>query len=166
MEKKKLVMIAGPAGVGKTAVCKELFGRISGSAWLDADWCWMVNPYPGKTDEQKLYAEKAFGYILDGYFADVNTHTVLFSWLMHADSMFGRVTTQISHSDYQLIKVALVCDDDEYRRRMIADNRRAQQIDTRDSMEKYLALSAEIIDTTHLSISETADRILALIGRD
>jgi len=62
---KKLIMVAGPAGVGKTTVCQRLFKTIDGCAWLDADWCWMVNPYPGKTDKQKRYAEKAFGYILD-----------------------------------------------------------------------------------------------------
>lgn len=37
MEKKKLIMVAGSAGVGKSVVCKELFKRINGSAWLDGE---------------------------------------------------------------------------------------------------------------------------------
>ena len=102
-------MIAGPAGVGKTTVCQKLFKTIDGCAWLDADWCWMVNPYPGKTNEQKRYAEKAFGYILDGYFNNDNTKIIFFSWLMHSDFMFDLVTSQISYTDYKLIKIVLVC---------------------------------------------------------
>ena len=76
MKVKKLVMIAGPAGVGKTTVCQKLFEAINGCAWLDGDWCWMVNPYPGKTDEQKAYSLESFGRILDGYFNDENTDII------------------------------------------------------------------------------------------
>jgi adenylate kinase family enzyme len=82
---KKLVMIAGPGGVGKTTICRKLFKAINGCAWLDGDWCWMVNPYPGKTDEQKAYSLGSFGRILDGYFHDENTRIVLFSWLIQWD---------------------------------------------------------------------------------
>lgn len=163
MEKKKLTMIAGPAGVGKSAVCKELFKQIDGSAWLDGDWCWMVNPYPGKTAEQKTYAEKAFGYILDGYFNDVNTNTILFSWLIHGNFMFELVTNRIAYTDYELIKIVLICDDQEYIRRMQSDNRGKEKIAARDTMDKYLLLDAIKIDTTHLSIHETAQEILSLL---
>ena len=163
MDKKRLIMIAGPAGIGKTVVCKELFKNINGSAWLDADWCWMVNPYPGKTPEQKTYSEKAFGYILDGYFNDCNTHTVLFCWLMHSDFMFKLVTDRILYTNYDLIKISLVCDEQEHIRRLIADNRREEQIMNHDSMKKYRALDAHIIDTTNLTIKDTVNRILLLI---
>jgi len=110
---KNLVMITGPAGVGKTSVCKELFRSISGCAWLDADWCWMVNPYPGKTPEQKRYAEEAFAHILNGYFEDDNTKTILFSWLMPHDFMFDLVTSRLKDKDYELHKISLICSDRE-----------------------------------------------------
>jgi adenylate kinase family enzyme len=93
---KKLVMIAGPGGVGKTTICQKLFKAINGCAWLDGDWCWMVNPYPGKTDEQKAYSLESFGRILDGYFHDENTRIVLFSWLIQWDFMFNLVTDEIA----------------------------------------------------------------------
>ena len=160
---KKLIMIAGPAGVGKTTVCRKLFKTIDGCAWLDADWCWMVNPYPGKTDEQKRYAEKAFGYILDGYFNNANTKIIFFSWLMHSDFMFDLVTSQISYTDYKLIKIVLVCGESEYIRRLIEGNRSENKIYNPDDIAKYRLLDANIIDTTELSIAETANKILDII---
>lgn len=161
---KKLAMIGGPAGVGKTAVCKKLFGEISGCAWLDADWCWMVNPYPGKTDAQKGYAQGTFGRILDGYLQDDNTKIILFCWLMFADFMFELVTDPITVPGYELVKIVLTCDDDAaYLERMQRDGRRQEQICGRDTMEKYHSMDATVIDTSRLTIEETAERIRKII---
>lgn len=160
---KKLIIVAGAAGIGKTVVCNELFKSMNGSAWLDGDWCWMVNPYPGKTAEQKIYVEKAFGYILDGYLNDPNTHTVFFSWCIHSNFMFELVTERITYTDYKLKKIALICDTEEHIRRLKADNRREEQITNHGNMEKYRALDAHLIDTTKLSVSDTVKEILLLI---
>ncbi len=156
---KKLVMVAGPAGVGKTAACSHLFHALKGCAWLDGDWCWMVNPYPGKTERQKRYAEKAFGYILDGYLQDENTEIILFSWLMNGDFMFDLVTEQISCANYELVKIALVCEEQEHVNRLRAGNRSEGKIEHPDDMAKYRALRAHVIDTTHRSIEDTAEEI-------
>jgi len=161
---KKLVMIAGPAGVGKTTVCQRLFREIHGCAWLDADWCWMVNPYPGKTPAQKQYAQKTFGRILDGYFGDANTETVLFSWLMHADFMFDLVTDEIGYTGYELVKIVLVCEQEEYIRRLIRGDRSENKVHNPDDMRKYRLLDANIVDTTGLSVDETVGRIKKLIN--
>ena len=158
-------MVTGPAGVGKTAVCKELFKNTSGIAWLDADWCWMVNPYPGKTSEQKKYAETAFGYILRGYLDDINTEIILFSWIMHNDFMFDLVTSHLTEKSYELIKIALVCSDTEiYIDRMKRDGRREEQLTADVDMQRFIQLSKiNVVDVTNLTIKETATRILDII---
>jgi adenylate kinase family enzyme len=164
MDKKKFIMITGPAGIGKTTVCKELFKRINGCAWLDGDWCWMVNPYPGKTPEQKKYVEKAFGYIINGYFHDDNTKVILFSWLMHSKFMFDLITEQIADKDYELIKIALVCSDRKiYIERMRNDRRRDVQIEEADSMKRFHQLNINMIDVVHLSVDDIAERIIELV---
>ena len=164
LDKKKFVMVTGPAGIGKTTVCKEIFKRINGCAWLDGDWCWMVNPYPGKTTEQKKYVERAFGYILNGYFHDINTKIILFSWLMHSDFMFDLITDQIADKDFELIKVALVCSDkNAYIDRMREDKRSEAQIEEADNIKRFYQLNANIIDVADLSVGGTAERIIELI---
>jgi adenylate kinase family enzyme len=157
-------MITGPAGIGKTTVCKELFKRINGCAWLDGDWCWMVNPYPGKTPEQKKYVEKAFGYIINGYFDDTNTKVILFSWLMHSKFMFDLITEQIVDKDYELIKIALVCSDKNiYIERMRNDRRREEQIKEADDMKLYHQLNTNMIDVAYLSVDDITEKIMKLI---
>lgn len=159
---KKLIMVADPAGVGKTAVCRELFSNTNGIAWLDADWCWMVNPYPGKTAEQKKYAEAAFGYILRGYLDDINTETILFSWLMHSDFMFDSVTCHLTEKNYEFIKIVLICSDREiYVDRMKRDGRREEQIAEVVDMQRFVQLSdVNVVDVANMTVKEAAARIL------
>lgn len=116
-----------------------------------------------RTEGQKTYTEKDFGYILDGYFDDDNTNIVLFSWLIHGNFMFKLVTKRITYTNYELIKVVLVCDEQEHIRRMTADNREKEKIVERDTMEKFLLLDTIKIDTTHLSVKDVAEQILLLL---
>lgn len=43
---KKLILIVGPNGVGKTTTAKILLQKLSKCAYVDADWCRAINPFP------------------------------------------------------------------------------------------------------------------------
>ncbi len=161
---KRLVMVAGPAGVGKTTACRALFSMMDGCAWLDADWCWMVHPWHGKSEEQKRSVERVFGRILDAYLSDGATHTVLFSWLMSAQFMFDLVTSQIACRDYSVHRFALVCEREEYLRRLRADGRSEGKITNPADMAPFAALDARVLDVTRLTPQQTARAIWDAIG--
>jgi hypothetical protein len=74
--------------------------------------------------------------------------------------MFNLVTDEITYTDYDVLKIALVCDERVLVQRRIDGNRGG---DNPDDMNKYRSLSANIIDTTDLSVCDTADRIISLI---
>ena len=42
---KRLYMIGGPMGVGKTAACRQLQQLLDRSVFLDGDWCWDAHPF-------------------------------------------------------------------------------------------------------------------------
>lgn len=42
---KKLILIIGPNGVGKTTTAKILLQKLSKCAYVDADWCRVINPF-------------------------------------------------------------------------------------------------------------------------
>ena len=44
---KRLYMIGGPMGVGKTAACRQLQQLLDRSVFLDRDWCWGCPPLSG-----------------------------------------------------------------------------------------------------------------------
>ena len=49
---KRLILINGTMGAGKTAVCRELERELAPCAFLDGDWCWEMHPFQ-VTDETK-----------------------------------------------------------------------------------------------------------------
>lgn len=67
--KKKLIIINGVPGVGKSTVSKELHTSLSKSVWLDGDWCWMMNPWM-ITEENIKMVERNINYLLRSYFSN------------------------------------------------------------------------------------------------
>ena len=43
---KKLILILGANGVGKSTTAEILLQRLSKCAYIDADWCRAINPFP------------------------------------------------------------------------------------------------------------------------
>ncbi|MGE5579265.1 MAG: AAA family ATPase [Bacillota bacterium] len=161
---KKLVMVTGAPGVGKTAVCRELFSRIEGCAWLDSDWCWMINPWSPKTTEQKRYVEGTFERILKGYLENDAIHVVLFSWVMTSQHMFDLITDRLTEFSLEVFRVALVCDAEQHKRRMMLDARPAHHLDSAGHMASYYDLHAEVLDVSSITPREAALKIRELIG--
>ena len=54
---KRLYLIGGPMGVGKTAVCRELQKRLDRSVFLDGDWCWDMSPFQVTSETKKMVLE-------------------------------------------------------------------------------------------------------------
>ena len=55
---KKLIIINGTMGVGKSTVSKELNQRLKKSIWLDGDWCWMMNPWDFSEENKSMVLDK------------------------------------------------------------------------------------------------------------
>jgi len=51
---KKLIIINGTMGVGKTTTCNLLYKHFDKSIWLDGDWCWMMNPWDFNEENRKM----------------------------------------------------------------------------------------------------------------
>ena len=60
---KKLILVGGTMGVGKSSVCRALHQRLTPSVWLDGDWCWNLNPFE-VTEETKAMAMDNIAHLL------------------------------------------------------------------------------------------------------
>ena len=62
-KKKKLIVIIGPNGVGKSSAAKKLVTHCSKSAFVDSHWCRVMNPFPFTEGTKKVVTDNIFCFI-------------------------------------------------------------------------------------------------------
>ncbi|WP_145053129.1 AAA family ATPase [Paenibacillus xylanexedens] len=133
---KKLIVVNGSMGVGKTSTCKNLYKSLDRSVWLDEDWCWMMNPWTVNKDTIEK-VENNITYLLE------RLHT----------------------SEYKLYKITLTCSEESLRDRMHSDMRSLEQINNSiNRSQLYQRMQSNKIDTSDLGIEETVEKIIKVIS--
>lgn len=166
--RKKLIIINGTMGVGKTATCKLLYKSLDKSVWLDGDWCWMMNPFI-VNDENKEMVEKNIHFMLRSFLTNSNIENVIFNWVIHTEDIFDMVLGGLSDLDFELHKITLICSKEELRRRIGKDvetNDRDEACFDRSAkrLELYKNMKTAKIDTTNLSLEETVCKIMMIVS--
>ena len=76
--KKKLIVISGTIGVGKTTVATALKNRLDDSIMLDGDWCWMMHPWQF-IDENKKMVEDNIVFLINSFLRNPSFKYVIFN---------------------------------------------------------------------------------------
>ena len=63
---KRLYMIGGPMGVGKTAACRQLQQLLDRSVFLDRDWCWDAHPFQVTEETREMVLEN-ISFLLNSF---------------------------------------------------------------------------------------------------
>ena len=175
---KTLYLIGGTMGVGKTTVCRELKNQLHRSVFLDGDWCWDMNPF--------VVTEETKGMVLDnitallGNFLRCSAYDhVIFSWVMHqqsiVDTILGRldltdvkvVSVSLVWTDVKVVSVSLVCSREALLQRLYRDVEagiRQPDILLRSPqrLSLYDSMNTEKVDTTHATVAQAVQEILGL----
>ena len=160
---KNLVVIGGPMGVGKSAVCRELLSRIDKAVWLDGDWGWMMHPWQ-VTNETQAMVERNIIVLLRNYLACSAYETIIFDWVLHNELIVRTILSGLQDLECRLTRVSLVCTPEELRARLIADARSPSTLDEGVlRLPLYRALDAPCLDTTGLTVSQVVDRVQEMI---
>lgn len=160
---KKLIIINGTMGVGKTTVCRALYKRLYGSCWLDGDWCWLMNPWDF-SDENKRMVEDNIIHLLRNYLKNTYFEYVIFSWVMHRQDIFDTILGGLSGIDYYLYPITLMASPPALEERMLLDGREAH--DMEESIQRFHlfhGLDTFKLDTTDLSPAEVASKIVEMV---
>ncbi len=162
---KKLIMINGTMGVGKSTVCRELNRYLQPSVWLDGDWCWMMNPFV-VNDENCRMVEDNITHLLRNFLTNSSYEYILFNWVIHQESIFDTLLKPLKGLDFKLYKITLTCSEMALRLRMAADNRGQAKIEpSLDRLKLYETMDTIKIDNTQLSVAETVMKILSVINK-
>ena len=117
---KKLIIINGTMGVGKTATSRELNKKLNNSVWLDGDWCWMMNPF-AVNDENKDMVIKNITYLLRNFLINSSFEYVIFNWVIHYEDIFNLLLQPLSDLEFEVIKVTLICSGETLKERILND---------------------------------------------
>ncbi|MDP4089087.1 MAG: AAA family ATPase [Bacillota bacterium] len=164
---KKLIIINGTMGIGKTTTCRELNNKLNNSVWLDGDWCWMMNPFI-VNEENKTMVQKNITYLLRNFLVNSSIEFVIFDWVIHMEDIFDLILKPLRDLNFEVFKITLICTEDALKKRILKDVELNQRDEgslniSLERLELYKNMDTIKIDTTDITILETVDRIIELV---
>jgi energy-coupling factor transporter ATP-binding protein EcfA2 len=160
-----LVFVHGPNGVGKSTVCKAVHQLLPHSARLESEWCRMTNPFIWNEDIISL-TKHNMTQILRGYLTCSWLDYVIFPYGFHGprQQIWDTVLGNLADISYIFAPITLTCGEEEHVARMTQDGRDQARIERALATRRlYDALPYPRIDTTHLTIDQTAARAIEIV---
>lgn len=164
---KRLIIINGVMGVGKTTVCKQLYRKLDKAVWLDGDWCWMMDPFVVNETTKTMVIENST-YQLNNFIKSDMFENIIFNWVIDEESIYQELLSRLS-GKYSVYKITLLCNKEILQQRIEKDIeagiRDVGALDrSLEKLTKYQRLSSIKIDTSHSNIEQTIDKIIAILG--
>ena len=160
---KRLILVGGTMGVGKTATARELGKLLPRNVMLDGDWCWQATPFV-VTDETRAMVMDNITHLLGNFLRCSAYENVIFCWVMHEQGIIDELLSRLPLDGVQVHSFSLVCSEEALKSRLSADI--AAGLRDADVIERslprlalYEALDTEKVDTTVLSADEAAREI-------
>lgn len=163
---KRLYLIGGTMGVGKTTICQNLKQLLPNSVFLDGDWCWDSDPFQ-VTDETKEMVIDNICYLINNFIRCSIYDNIIFCWVMHEQSIIDTICNKINVENCNVKIISLLVDEKNLKNRIENDVMAGiRYIDVLDRsiarMPLYEKLNTIKINTNNKSIAEIADEITKL----
>ena len=163
---KKIYLIGGTMGVGKTTVCQHLKMKLSNSVFLDGDWCWDMHPFQ-VTEETKKMVLQNICFLLNQFIHCSVYENIIFCWVMHEQSIIDTILASIDKMNCEVKVVSLVCNEQTLRNRLEKDidkGLRSEDVIARSisRIPYYESLNTIKIDTSSKNIEEIVFEIADL----
>lgn len=104
---KKLYLVGGTMGVGKTTTCRLLRDMLPGCVFLDGDWCWDMHPFV-VCEETKAMVMDNICHMLNNFLHCTAFENVVFCWVMHEQGIIDEIVDGLN-GEFDLVPVSLVC---------------------------------------------------------
>ena len=166
--KKKLIIINGVMGIGKTTICKELYKKLENSFWLDGDSCWMMNPFIVNEENKKMVLDN-ITYILNNFLKNSSTKYVVFNWVIPTDEIMNDVLGRIDVADISIYKITLMSSKDELVKRIGKDIKLGlrDKGNIKRSLERfdlYHNMNTQKLDTSKKTVENIVKEIIDIIN--
>lgn len=163
---KKLYLIGGTMGVGKTTVSQKLKMQLENSVFLDGDWCWDAHPFLVSEETKEMVLNNICA-VLNNFLKCSAYENIIFCWAMHEQAIIDTILSRLNTADCRVIALSLICSREKLIRRLQKDI--SAGVRTDDVIERsisrmtfYQNLDTIKIDTSDKSAEEAANEIAAL----
>lgn len=162
---KKLYLVGGTMGVGKTTTCQLLKKQLPDSVFLDGDWCWDAHPFT-VTEETKAMVMENICFLLNQFLRCSAYQNIIFCWVMHEQSILDDILSRLELSDCSVCCISLICTPNALKERLQKDvNAGIRQADVIGRSIARLPLY-DRLNTVKLDVSAlTPEQAAAEIGR-
>ena len=167
---KRLYMIGGPMGVGKTAACRQLQQLLDRSVFLDGDWCWNMRPFSVTEETRALVLDNICSVLARDLRCPELDH-VIFGWVLHQQETIDTILSRLPLEGVEIINISLLASPEALRTRLerdMAEGRRPR-VGVVERSLAYLPLYEKLntwkLDTTRLTPEEAATQISRRLGQ-
>lgn len=162
---KRVILVGGTMGVGKSTVCHELNHYLGKSVFLDGDWCWDMHPFV-VNDETKAMVMNNICFQLNQFIHCSTIENIIFCWVMHEQSIIDEIRTRLD--DCEVISISLICNEETLAARIQKDikkGKRDQSVIQRsiERLHLYESLDTHLVDVSLLNVEETVLQIMDLL---
>lgn len=165
---KRLIVLIGPNGVGKSTAAKEYVERYAETAYVDSDWCRVMNPFAFTEATTQTITENIY-CLLRNYLTCDAVNTVIFTYGWHGvrKEIYDNVIRKLKQDrlEFKETVVVLRCSGEENIKRALKDGRDETRV--KRGMEMtfsfYDAYDYPLIDSTDMTPLQVIEKLNSLI---
>jgi len=166
---KKLIVIIGSNGVGKTTTASEFRNQCANSAYIDAEWCRCINPFYPLTDATHELVINNMFCLLKNHLLCRDINTIVFPYSFHGgrkeDFELVIQLLQEEKIKFELQYIILKCSYEENVRRARQDNRNEERVQRgmKNTFGFYDNYDYPVIDTTELEPRQVVRQMIKVL---
>lgn len=103
---KKLIMLNGTMGAGKSTLSKVLNQYLEHSVWLDGDWCWMADPFV-VNEQTKAMVIDNITYLLRNFLKQKEFEHIIFCWVMDEEEIVTSILDRLQDLKFDPVLITL-----------------------------------------------------------
>lgn len=163
---KRLIMVNGTMGVGKTTTSRELQKILSNNIFLDGDWCWDMKPFIVNEETKSMVIDNIC-FLLNNFLTCSAYENIIFCWVMDEQSIIDEILSKIKTDGVSVKIFSLIANKSALERRLKEDVKSG--VRTADVIERSILRIEKynVLDTSKIDVSEiTPEQAAKLILRE
>ena len=117
---KRLFIIGGTMGIGKSTVSQILKQKLPNSVFLDGDWCWDSSPFQVTAETKEMVLQNICA-VLNNFLKCSAYENVIFCWVMHQQSIIDSIVEKLDTQNCDVKCISLIADEANLRKRLTKD---------------------------------------------